>query len=198
MPVTPAAHGLVGELIHRPQILWGIKTPINPDILIRSSPVKLPKPEAVAEDLTDNATDDAAETPVLLDKVPNKVDKFYGDGAYDKWNVYETLSKRNIVPIIPPRKNAKIKRNGNSQLPPLPRDEAIRGIRKWGRKVWKVSIGYHRRSLAETAIFRIKTFFGDHLKNRLLKNQKTEAKIRCKIINQFTRLGITLYFNENQ
>jgi hypothetical protein len=37
--------------------------------------------EIVADDLTDNATDDAAEVPELLEKVPNKVGKFYGDGA---------------------------------------------------------------------------------------------------------------------
>jgi len=149
--------------------------------------------EIVADDLTDNATDDATETPVLLDKVSNKVDKFYGDGAYDKWKVYDTLETRDIVPIIPPRKDAKIKRHGNSKLPPLPRDEAIRGIRKYGRKGWKQRIGYHRRSLAETAMFRMKTCFGAHLKNRLLPNQKTEAKIRCKILNHFTKLGLPVY-----
>jgi hypothetical protein len=51
--------------------------------------------------------------------------------------VYDTLATHTIVPIIPPRKDAKIKRHGNSKRPPLPRDEAIRGIRKYGRKGWK-------------------------------------------------------------
>jgi len=154
--------------------------------------------EIVADDLTDNATDDAAEAPVLLDKVPNKIGKFYGDGAYDKWKVYGTLDKRNIVAIIPPRRDAKIKRHGKSTLPPLPRDEAIRGIRKWGRKGWKQRIGYHRRSLAATAMFRMKTCFGAHLKNRLLQNQKIESKIRCKILNHFTKLGMPKYFSKKQ
>jgi hypothetical protein len=31
--------------------------------------------------LTNHATDNAAETPVLLDEVPNQVGKFYDDGA---------------------------------------------------------------------------------------------------------------------
>jgi len=56
-------------------------------------------------------------------------------------------------------------RHGNCKLPPLPRDEAIRGCRKLGRKGWKISVGYHRRSLAETAMFRMKTIFGGRLKN---------------------------------
>jgi Transposase DDE domain. len=150
--------------------------------------------EIVADDLTDNATDDAAEVPELLEKVPNKVGKFYGDGAYDKWKVYGELSKHKIAPVIPPRRNAKIKQHGNSKLPPLPRDEAIRGIRKYGRSGWKKRIGYHRRSLAETAMFRMKTCFGAHLKNRLFPNQKTESKIRCKILNHFTNLGLPEYF----
>lgn len=130
--------------------------------------------EIVADDLTD----DAAEVPVLLDQTPNRVGRFYGDGAYDKWKVYGELSKRKIAPVIPPRKDAKIKRHGNSKQPPLARDEAIRDIRKFGRKGWKKRIGTHRRSLAETAMFRMKTCFGAHLKNRLLPNQKTESKIR--------------------
>ena len=113
--------------------------------------------EIVADDLTDNATEDAAEVLELLKKVPNKVGKFYGDGAYDKWKVYGELAKRKIAPVIPPRCNAKIKQHGNSKLPPLPRDEAIRDIRKFGRSGWKKRIGYHRRSLAETAMFVLKT-----------------------------------------
>ncbi len=88
--------------------------------------------EIVAEDLTD----DAAETSELLKQIPNKAGRFYGDGAYGKWKVYGTLDKRNIAPIIPPRKDAKIKRHGMSQLPPLPRDEAIRGsIRRPSSKI---------------------------------------------------------------
>ncbi|GHV09757.1 hypothetical protein AGMMS50229_20400 [Campylobacterota bacterium] len=147
--------------------------------------------EIVADDLTDNAT----EVPVLLDQTPNRGGRFYGDGAYDKWKVYGELSKRKIAPVIPPRKDAKIKRHGNSKQPPLARDEAIRDIRKFGRKGWKKRIGTHRRSPAETAMFRMKTCFGAHLKNRLLPNQKTESKIRCKILKHFTKLGLPLYFS---
>jgi hypothetical protein len=152
--------------------------------------------EIEAEVLTDNATDDAAMVDTLLDQTPNKTKKFGGDGAYDKWKVYGTLSKRNIVPIIPPRRDAKIKRNGNSKLSPLPRDEAIRGIRKLGRAEWKRQVGYHRRSLAETAMYRMKTIFGPSLKNRSDGGQKTEARLRCKILNHFTKLGLPKFVFE--
>jgi hypothetical protein len=36
------------------------------------------------------------------------------------------------------------------------------------------------------------------LKNRLLPNQKTEAKIRGKILNHFTKLGLPKYSTKNQ
>jgi hypothetical protein len=152
--------------------------------------------EIEAEVLTDNATDDAAMVDPLLEQTKNRVNKLGGDGAYDKWKVYGTLSKRNIEPIIPPRRDAKIKHHGNSKLATLPRDVAIRSIRKLGRAEWKRRVGYHRRSLAETAMYRMKTLFGAMLKNRSDEGQKTEARVRCKILNHFTKLGLPKFTYE--
>ena len=132
--------------------------------------------EIEAEVLTGNATDDAAVVDELLDQMENLADKFGGDGAYDKWKVYEALAERDIAPIIPPRRDAKIKQHGKAKGLPWPRDEAIRGIRKLGRSEWKRQVGYHRRSLAETAMFQMKKMFGAELKNRTEKTQKTEVK----------------------
>ena len=146
--------------------------------------------EIEAETLTENSCDDAGQVDPLLDQVAGKIDAFYGDGAYDKWKVYETLGGRKIKAIIPPQRNAKIKQHGNSGDPPLPRDTAIREIRRRGRRQWKQRIGYHRRSLSETAMYRMKCCFGDHLKNRLIENQRTETRIRSKILNKFTHLGL--------
>jgi hypothetical protein len=146
--------------------------------------------EIEAETLTENNCDDASQADPLLDQVPNPVNGFYGDGAYDKWKVYETLEKRRTKPIIPPQRNAKISQHGNSSCRPLPRDVAIREIRRRGRRRWKESVGYHRRSLSETGMYRMKCCFGDHLKNRLIANQRAEARLRSKILNRFTHLGL--------
>ena len=146
--------------------------------------------EIEAETLTENSCDDASQVDPLLDQVPKSTNLFYGDGAYDKWKVYETLANRGTKAVIPPQRNAKIKQHGNSSQPPLSRDEAIREIRRRGRRHWKASVGYHRRSLSETAMHRMKCCFGDHLKNRLLPNQQSEARIRSKILNKFTHLGL--------
>jgi hypothetical protein len=146
--------------------------------------------EIEAETLTENGCDDASQVDDLLDQATNKVGGFYGDGAYDKRKTYTTLGKRRIRAIIPPQRNAKIWQHGNSGKRPLSRDVAIREIRQRGRRQWKKRAGYHRRSLSETAMYRMKCCFGDHLKNRELPNQRTEARIRSKILNKFTCLGL--------
>lgn len=146
--------------------------------------------EIEAEVLTENSGHDADQVEALLDQVSGPIDRFYGDGAYDPWKVRDALTTRKTQQIIPPRRDAKIKRHGNASGPPLPRDQAIRDIRRLGRRRWKEEIGYHRRSLSETAMYRIQCCFGNRLKNRKLDNQRTEARLRGKILNHFTRLGL--------
>ena len=148
--------------------------------------------QIVSEVLTGNNCHDGDKAVELVDQAEAAVTTFYGDGAYDQWKVYDGLAERNVDAIIPPRRNAKIKQHASSQDDPLPRDESLRHIRRDGRKAWKEEIGYHRRSLAETAMSRMKMAFGDKLKNRKMENQVTEAAIRCKLLNIFVMLGMPL------
>jgi len=48
--------------------------------------------------------------------------------------------------------------------------------------------GYYERSLAETAMFRIKRMFGGRLKARSMGAQKTEAICKCMVINKMNKL----------
>jgi hypothetical protein len=50
--------------------------------------------------------------------------------------------------------------------------------------------GYHRRSLAEAAMFRIKALLSDQLKNCAFATQKTEAYLRVEAFNKMTELGM--------
>ena len=149
--------------------------------------------EIVAQTLTPNNIDDAAQIEPLLEQIDDAVDALGGDGAYDKRKVFEALADpgkgRPIQPIIAPRKDAKIQQHGNCKAPPLARDETIRAIRKKGRKRWKQQSGYHRRSLAETQMFRYKQIIGDKLRARTLANQKVESRIGCAILNKMIHLG---------
>jgi hypothetical protein len=41
-------------------------------------------------------------------------------------------------------------------------------------------------------MFRLKRAFGDRLKNKAFENQQTEARLRCKLLNRFTQLGMPM------
>jgi hypothetical protein len=146
--------------------------------------------EIVAECLTSKKRDDADLVSEILAQIDPPVGKLYGDGAYDRWKLYDALEREEIMPVIPPRRGASIKRHGNCAGKPLARDEALRGIRRLGRRRWKQEVGYHRRSLVETSMSRLKRAFGSRLKNKRFENQQTEARLRCKLLNRFTHLGL--------
>jgi hypothetical protein len=139
--------------------------------------------------LTTNGVHDADMVEPLLDEVKGTIKKMAGDGAYDKSKVYALLKGRKIKAIIPPQKGARIKKHGNTRGKPLARDKNIRDIRKLGRKRWKKKTKYHRRSLAETSIFRFKVVFGGKLKSRTMEMQKIEVKNKCSLLNKMTLLG---------
>lgn len=137
-------------------------------------------------------TNDVHDSQVVKELVGGEksVQSVAADGAYDTENCYKEISAIKANPLIPPRRGAKISQHGNCKAPPLPRDENIRAIRKNGRVHWKVESGYHMRSIAETAMFRIKTIFGGRLQSRIFENQATEALLRCKIMNLMTAMGM--------
>jgi hypothetical protein len=143
-----------------------------------------------AAEMTTNSVDDAQMVESLLKKIKGKVWKLGGDGAYDKTKVYEVLEKQKIKSIIPPRKNARISRNSNCRGRTKPRDRAIRYIRKHGREKWKKSHDYHKRSIAETTMFRYKTILGDKLQSRTYDRQCVESILSCKILNKMNACGM--------
>ena len=106
------------------------------------------------------------------------------DGAYDDFKTLEELDARGIRASIPLRKDAKIRQRKHKDIVPLARDKLLREQRALGRKPWKEASGYHRRRLAERAMYRIKQRTGDKLSARIFGNQETEVRIRCRILNR--------------
>jgi hypothetical protein len=151
----------------------------------------LPDGEIRAAELTGNNIADCDVFKKLLNQEENEIKTVAGDGGYDRKKVYSAcLAKKIRNILIPPQKNAKIMRHGNSSLELHPRDVNLRQIRKTSRKKWKERTGYHVRSLAETAMFRFKTIIGDRLKFRKFENQKTELMISVSILNRMFELGM--------
>jgi Transposase DDE domain len=146
--------------------------------------------EIQAAMVTDPGVTDAETVPALLGQVDNPIERATADGAYDRQEVYDALEGRSARVVVPPRRDAKIKRHGNTSGPRLARDENLRRIRQIGRKGWKEESGYHERSLAETAMYRMKTIFGDGVASRSPVRQATEAGVRCRALNIMTHQGM--------
>ena len=142
--------------------------------------------EIVSCELTENSVDDAAMTKALLSEVKGGVEKFYGDGAYDKRKARKAVAGVGAKAIVPPPSNAV-----KHELPELAeRNHTIDRIEQIGRRMWKQEVGYHKRSLSETAMHRYKMTIGNTLTARKMENQLTEVKVGCHILNVFRGCGM--------
>src|SRR5438094_2899781 len=112
---------------------------------------------------------------------------FVGNGDDDKEKVPRALwHKGQIEQIIPPQHNAVKSKGDKPWL--QSRDHTIEAIEQTDKKTWKESVGYHKRSLSETAMHRYKTIIGGKLQSRTMANQQVEAKISCTILNKLILL----------
>lgn len=150
-----------------------------------------PDGEIREAELTENSVSDDTVSAQIIKQELAIIDAFLGDGAHDRRKVYDACQEKQVNRVIvPPRKDAKIWQHGNSKAPPHKRDENLRATRKTSLKRWKVATGYHVRSLSEVAVYRYKTIFGDHMEARNMPQQKTEALIKCSILNKMFELGM--------
>lgn len=145
-----------------------------------------------ASELTGNEMSDSQVLPDLLNALPEEaaLTEVSADGAYDTRSSYDALKQRGARALIPPKKNARIWRHGNTKAERLSRDQNLRRIRKVGRSTWKREVDYHKRSLSETAMFRFKTIFGGSLPGRKITSQRTQTKLRTAALNKMTLLGM--------
>jgi hypothetical protein len=147
--------------------------------------------EIVVAGASENGVSDDEMFVEMLEATEEEIEQVSADGAYDRKKVYEALEKRKIKrAAIPPRKGARIWRHGNTKGERHLRDENLRAVRKHGKPKWKREAKYHRRSLAETGMFRFKTIFSDKLQSRKQENQFQEMIIKCAALNRMTHLGM--------
>ena len=145
--------------------------------------------EILSAVVTDNNCHDSEVLGELLDEITEPISQVDADGAYDKRHCYDFIDERGAIAGIPPQRNAKIWFHGNRKMPPHPRDENLRKIRRVGRAKWKRLIGYHRRSIAETTMFRLKMAFGGKVSSRKLNRQVNELKVQCLVLNRMIQLA---------
>jgi len=142
--------------------------------------------EALALSMTDKETLDRRELSGLLGEVEGEVAEVLGDGAYDFQDCYRAIHARGARSVIPPQVRARVRSGPEFG----DRNAAVLRGREVGRDEWKKGAGYHRRSLAETAMMRLKTIFSERLKAREWKRQVTELRVRCAAMNRMTSLGM--------
>ena len=146
--------------------------------------------EIVAAVASEAEVADEEALPDLLTQGAGELRQVSAEGAYDKRRCYEAIEQHGAKAVIPPRREAKMWQHGNCVAPPHPRDENLRALRQKGRRQWKQDSGHHRRSLAETAFFRLKTIFGPTLQARGFQHQATELFLKAAALNRMTHLGM--------
>lgn len=119
----------------------------------------------------------------LLEQVEGEIRQVSADGAYDTVGTHAAIAERGAKATIPPREGAVPWGEDH------PRDAILAEIAAKGRSGWKKDSGYHRRSLAENMMYRLKQL-GERLFSRTFERQVNEAHVRAAIINQFTYLGM--------
>jgi IS5 family transposase len=152
--------------------------------------------EIIVGELTNNGagSGDAEVAQNLIKKIPKGLKRVFGDGAYDSVEFRQEIDKAGAEPLIPPPIDAVVHRDTTDPAL-MKRNDAICEIVGLGgndeaRKLWKLLIGYHTRSLGETTMYRIKQLTGSNLRSRELERQQVEAHVKCLVINTMTKLGM--------
>jgi IS5 family transposase len=126
----------------------------------------------------------------LLEQIPDdgRLHSVTADGAYDTKDCHQRIADKKARAIIPPRSNAVIwqapKHQGDKR-----RNQAVKDCHDLTTTLWKQRVGYHRRSLVETAMFRLKRL-GNRLMARRFDCQVAEVHIRIAVLNRWTMLGM--------
>ena len=150
----------------------------------------------LAASMTESERHDGNYLSGLISEIEGEIDQITADGAYDKKACYRAAHARKAKAVFPPQHDAIIQRNKIKKDPALlQRDETIAFIKNGEdveerRKLWKRKNNYHRRSLVETMMGRMKSLFGDQMRSRTFENQRADLLIRCYAMNKITALGL--------
>lgn len=154
--------------------------------------------EIVMAELTKKEAGDGQTGEKLLkehskEKSKKTLKRVYGDGAYDGIEFRRVVHGLGAEAVVPPPRHAvhhsdatgalAERNNGVLEILGLGGDEEARAL-------WKRLKRYYRRSLVETAIYRVKKLTGGDLRSRCEANQRVEAFVKCLTVNRITKLGM--------
>ncbi|QCC84083.1 IS5 family transposase (plasmid) [Klebsiella pneumoniae] len=142
--------------------------------------------EIICADLSLNNVMDSEAFPGLIRQTHRKIRAASADGAYDTRLCHDELRRKKISALIPPRKGA-----GYWPGEYADRNRAVANQRMTGSNArWKWTTDYNRRSIAETAMYRVKQLFGGSLTLRDYDGQVAEAMAMVRALNRMTKAGM--------
>ncbi|MDN3617163.1 IS5-like element ISVba2 family transposase [Vibrio gallaecicus] len=141
--------------------------------------------EIIAAELSLSTVTDGEVLPNILKQTRRSIHEVSGDGAYDTRACHDAIKIKRAVALIPPREGAAFWERGH------PRNLAVGCHKLYGsNKYWKERYGYHKRSLSETAMYRVKQLLGGRLSLRHYNAQVGETYAMIKALNKLTGLGM--------
>lgn len=146
--------------------------------------------EIVAVEVTGSRGHDSQPLPALLEQIADPIAQVSSDGAYDTRTYYEAVLQRGAAPVFAPRRTAQPSPTKDPTGWRAARNRILRQIAVYGRSAWRQLSGYTRQSIAENAMWRFKQLFGGRLWARGLQAQRTEAVVKCAVLNRMTHLGM--------
>ncbi len=142
--------------------------------------------EIICADLSRHNVTDSEAFPGLIRQTHRKIRAASADGAYDTRLCHDELRRKKISALIPPRKGA-----GYWPGEYADRNRAVANQRMTGSNArWKWTTDYNRRSIAETAMYRVKQLFGGSLTLRDYDGQVAEAMALVRALNKMTKAGM--------
>ena len=146
--------------------------------------------EIVVVEVTGGRVHDSQPLPALLDQIPDPIRQVSGDGAYDTRACYEAVLQRGATPAFVPRRTAQSGAAKEATGWRATRNGILQQMAIHGRSAWRVLSGNTRQSIAENTMYRYKMLFGGRLWARGLATQRTEAVVKCAVLNRMTQLGM--------
>jgi hypothetical protein len=145
--------------------------------------------QIIASTVSESNEQDPSQVPELVDQIEGEIDRFVGDGTYDREPVYTAVEHHSpgAQVIIPPRKDAVL--SPTASTAPTQRDQHLLAIENEGRFAWKRTSGYYAQSHAENAFSRFKRTFGGGLRAKREESQEREASLACQLLNRMLELG---------
>jgi hypothetical protein len=141
--------------------------------------------EVVCADLSLNNVTDSEAFPGLIRQTHRKIRAAAADGAYDTRLCHDELRRKNQRAYSSPKRSRLLARWYAD------RNRAVANQRLSGSNArWKWTTEYNRRSIAETAMYRMKQLLGDSLTLRDYDGQVAEAMAMVRALNRMTKAGM--------